>query len=155
MTDMQKDKKNKAKPVLYKQNVKTSKVEEPLMVYSSGKVMPITKDFNYKEFKKISDKVPFTQREWSDILHISERTLQRYAKDDGNFNFSVTDRILQIDKVIKRGIEVFGNIDKFIGWLKSNPYMLEGRLSLQSLRSIEGINMILTQLGRIEHGLFA
>ena len=125
------------------------------MVYSSGKVMPITKDFNYKEFKKISDKVPFTQREWSDILHISERTLQRYAKDDGNFNFSVTDRILQIDKVIKRGIEVFGNIDKFIGWLKSNPYMLEGRLSLQSLRSIEGINMVLTQLGRIEHGLFA
>src|SRR3954468_13625289 len=123
MTDMQKSKKDKAKPVLYKQSSKTSKVEEPLTVYSGVKFMPITKDFNFKEFKKIADKVPFTQKEWSDILHISERTLQRYAKDDGNFNFSVTDRILQIDKVIKRGIEVFGNIDKFISWLKSNPYM--------------------------------
>jgi len=152
---MQKDKKNKAKVILYKPNSKTSKVEEPLMAYSGSKIMPITKDFNYKEFKRIADKVPFTQRDWSDILHISERTLQRYAKDDGSFNFSVTDRILQIDKVIKRGIEVFGNIDKFISWLKSNPYMLEGRLSLQSLRSFEGINMVLTQLGRIEHGLFA
>lgn len=152
---MQKDKKNKAKPVLYKHNSKTSKVKEPLLVYSSGKIMPTTKEFNYKEFKKISDKVPFTQKEWSDFLHISERTLQRYAKDDGNFNFGVTDRIFQIDKVIKRGIEVFGNVDKFIRWLKSNPYMLEGRLSLQSLSSFEGINMVLTQLGRIEHGLFA
>lgn len=155
MTHMQKDKKNKVKQATYKQNSKTSKVEEPLIVYSSGKIMPITKDFNYKDFKKIADKVPFTQKEWADILHISERTLQRYAKDDGNFNFGVTDRILQIDKVIKRGIEVFGNLDKFISWLKSNPYMLEGRLSLQSLASFEGISMILTQLGRIEHGLFA
>ena len=154
-TYMQKDKKNKAKHVLYKQTSKTSKVEEPLMFYPGGKVMPTTKDFNYKEFKKISDRVPFTQKEWSDILHISERTLQRYAKDDGIFNFGVTDRILQIDKVIKRGTEVFGSTDKFIRWLKSNPYMLEGRLSLQSLGNFEGINMVLTQLGRIEHGLFA
>ena len=152
---MQKDKKNKAKVILYKPNSKTSKVEEPLMAYSGSKIMPITKDFNYKEFKRIADKVPFTQRDWSDILHISERTLQRYAKDEGSFNFSVTDRILQIDKVIKRGVEVFGNLDKFIRWLRSNPYMLEGRLSLQSLASFEGINMVLTQLGRIEHGLFA
>jgi len=152
---MQKDKKSKPKPGSYKSNSKTSKVEEALVPYSGYKVMPLTKDFNYKDFKKISDKIPFTQKEWSDILHISERTLQRYAKDEGNFNFSVTDRILQIDKVIKRGIEVFGNIDKFFSWLKSNPYMLEGRLSVQSLRSFEGINMILTQLGRIEHGILA
>ncbi|MEP6595803.1 MAG: antitoxin Xre-like helix-turn-helix domain-containing protein, partial [Ginsengibacter sp.] len=136
-------------------NSKISNLEEPVAFFSSGKVMPITKDFNYKEFKKISDKVPFTQKEWADILHISERTLQRYAKDEGNFNFSVADRILQIDKVIKKGIEVFGSIEKFIGWLKSNPYMLEGRLSLQSLGSFDGITMVLTQLGRIEHGLFA
>ena len=117
--------------------------------------MALVKDFNYKEFKKIADKVPFTLQEWSQILHISERTLQRYAKANSNFPFSVVDRILQIDKVIKRGIEVFGSLDKFISWLKSDPYMLEGRLSLQSLRSIEGINLLLTQLGRIEHGLFA
>jgi putative toxin-antitoxin system antitoxin component (TIGR02293 family) len=152
---MQKEKKNKTIPVRYKQVSKSTKVQESLLVYPGDKIMPIVIEFNYKEFKKIADKVPFTQKEWADILHISERTLQRYAKDNGSFNFSVVDRILQIDKVIKKGIEVFGNIDKFMGWLKNNPFMLEGRLSLQSLGSIEGINMVLTQLGRIEHGLFA
>ncbi len=155
MTYMQKEKKNKTIPVRYKQVSKSTKVQESLLVYPGDKIMPIVIEFNYKEFKKIADKVPFTQKEWADILHISERTLQRYAKDNGSFNFSVVDRILQIDKVIKKGIEVFGNIDKFMGWLKNNPFMLEGRLSLQSLGSIEGINMVLTQLGRIEHGLFA
>lgn len=152
---MQKDKKNKTTPILYKQISKLSKVQEPALVYSDDKIMPLTKNLNFKEFEKIADKVPFTQKEWSDLLHISERTLQRYSKDNGAFNFSVADRIQQIDKVIKRGVEVFGTTQKFISWIKDNPYMLEGRLSLHSLASIEGIQRVLTQLGRIEHGIFA
>lgn len=121
----------------------------------SQKYGTAVKLFTYKEFKKIAGKVSFTLHEWSDILHISERTLQRYAKANSAFPFSVVDRIIQIDKVIKKGVEVFGSQDKFISWLKSEPYMLEQRLSPASLRSIDGINMILTQLGRIEYGLFA
>jgi len=139
----------------YKPNTKLSKVQEPWAGFAPIKTMPILKDFDYKEFKKIADKVPFTLQEWSDILHISERTLQRYAKANSSFPFSVVDRVLQIDKVIKRGIEVFGNLEKFINWIRSNPFMLEGNLSINSLRSIDGINLVLTQLGRIEHGLFA
>ncbi len=148
-------KKNIKKTAEYKTHSKVSKIHEPLISFQPVKQMPLVKDFDYKEFKKIADKVPFTLQEWSDILHISERTLHRYAKANSTFPFSVVDRILQIDKVIKRGIHVFGSLEKFISWLRSNPYMLEGRLSLQSLRSIEGINLVLTQLGRIEYGLFA
>lgn len=149
------DKNKHVKKAQYKPPTKFSKIHEPLLSFHPVKQMPIVKEFNYKAFRKISDKVTFTLQEWSDILHISERTLHRYAKANSSFPFSVADRILQIDKVIKRGIEVFGNLDKFISWIRSNPYMLEGRLSLQSLRSIEGINMVLTQLGRIEHGILA
>lgn len=152
---MQKNKIIKTKSIEYKASDRLSKVQEPFVSFSTVKPMPLLKDFDYKEFKKIADKVPFTQQEWSDILHISERTLQRYAKANSTFPFSVVDRILQIDKVVKRGIDVFGNLEKFMGWLRSNPFMLEGNLSLNSLRSIDGINLVLTQLGRIEHGLFA
>ena len=139
----------------YKPQSKASKVHEPLESFTPVKQMPLVKDFNNKEFKKIADKVPFTLQEWSQILHISERTLQRYAKANSNFPFSVADRILQIDKVIKRGIEVFGSIDKFIKWLRLNPPALEGRISIDSLRSIEGINLVLAQITRIEHGVLA
>ena len=152
--NMEKNKKVKSKSA-YKANTKVSKVNEPLAGYYSFKNIPAVKDFDYKEFKKISDKVHFTQKEWSDILHISERTLQRYAKDNSSLPFDVTDRLLQIDKVIKKGVHVFGSLEKFILWIRSNPNMLEGRLSLLSLSSIEGISMVITQLGRIEHGILA
>lgn len=152
---MQKGKKSKTAPAIYPQTAAASRLHEPLTEYSRPQFKPVVKNFDYNEFKKISDNVPFTQKEWSDILHISERTLQRYAKDNSVFSFSVADRILQIDKVIKKGVHVFGSMDKFINWIRDNPYMLEGRLSLLSLASIEGIHMVFTQLGRIEQGLFA
>lgn len=155
MTQMEKNKTAKKKPTAYKSNSIVSKVEEPYTAFYPVKVMPILKEFTYKEFKKIADTVPFTQQEWSDILHVSERTLQRYAKANSSFPFSVTDRVLQIDKIMKRGTEVFGNINKFINWIRSNPPALEGRISIHSLKTFDGINMILAQLVRIEHGVLA
>lgn len=129
--------------------------EEPMAIYELKKNVPSLKNFTFNDFKKIGDKVDFTQKEWSDILHISERTLQRYAHDNGFFNTGVIDRILQINKVFERGKEVFGSYERFNLWLRDNPYMLEGRLSIHSLASFEGINLVLTQIGRIEHGIFA
>ncbi len=151
----------KKKPILkknssYKQKEELTKAEEPAPVYNrSVKVIPSLKDFTYSEFKKISDKTPFTQAEWAAMLHVSERTLQRYAKTNGSFAPINAERAMQLNNVIKRGKEVFGSIDKFYAWIKRNPYMLETNLSLASLTTAEGINNVLTQLGRIEHGILA
>ncbi len=145
---------NSTKSELQK-SIKANKFEEPHAVYYPSKQMRITKEFNFSEFKKIADKIDLTQKEWSDILHISERTLQRYAKDNSTFNFSVIDRILLIDKVIKKGIEIFGSGIDFITWLKDDPNSIDGELGLHSLASFDGITKVLNQLGRIEHGILA
>ncbi len=136
-------------------NIKPSVAEEYMPLYSNPSRSKNSKAFVFNDFKKISGKVDFTQKEWSEVLHISERTLQRYAHENGTFNSGVIDRILQINKVLERGKEVFGSYEKFNLWLRDNPNMLEGRLSLLSLASIDGIQKILTQLGRIEHGILA
>ncbi|MEP6928326.1 MAG: antitoxin Xre-like helix-turn-helix domain-containing protein [Ginsengibacter sp.] len=145
----------KSKKIYKKSGAQSSKAAEPLAAYGYVKQFNITKEFAYNDFKKIASKTDFTQKEWSDILHISERTLQRYSKENSLFSFSVSDRIIQIDKVLRRGQEVFGSYEKFLLWIHDNPNMLEGRLSLQSLASFEGINNVLTQLGRIEQGILA
>src|SRR5665647_3817144 len=95
-----KNKKSYKKPI-----PELNKIEEADTAYGLPKQLPITKDFTYNDFKKITAKTDFTQKEWSDILHISERTLQRYAKENSTFSFSITDRILQIDKILERGLE--------------------------------------------------
>ena len=117
--------KKKEKNIPYKAAGLVSKVQEPSPVYRSVKALPQAKDFTYSEFKKIADKVPFTQSEWAAILHISER---------------------------KR---TFGKPEMFYQWIKSNPFMLEGSLSFESLTTAYGIQMILTQLARIQHGILA
>ncbi len=134
---------------------KPSMTEEPMALSGLKRNISSLKDFAFNDFKKIADKVDFTQKEWSDILHISERTLQRYGHDNGAFNTGVIDRILQINKVFERGKEVFGSYERFNLWLRSNPTMLEAQLSLRSLARFDGIYNILTQLGRIEHGILA
>jgi putative toxin-antitoxin system antitoxin component (TIGR02293 family) len=147
--------KKKVKITNYKPNNTSSKLEEPMAVYRSIKVLPQVKDFTYSEFKKIADKSPFTQSEWAAILHVSERTLQRYAKSNGSFAPINAERAVQIEKVLKEGKTTFGKVENFYNWLKRNPYMLEGNLSFNSLTSYEGIQKVLTQLSRIQHGLFA
>lgn len=133
-----------------------SKVEEPMAIYNKTvKVIPSLKDFTYNEFKKIAANAPFSQAEWAAMLHVSERTLQRYAKNEGSFAAINAERALQIDKVLKEATITFGDVEKFYLWLKRGPYMLEGNLSLNALTSYDGIEKVLTQLSRIQHGLFA
>lgn len=151
---MKKTPKN-TKPGSYEPNMRVPKVEEPLSLYKSVKSLPLLKDFTYIEFKKIADKAPFNQGEWASILHLSERTLQRYSKNNGTFAPMNAERALQIAKVLEEGKTAFGSTDKFYAWLKGNPYMLEGNLSLESLSTLEGIERVLVQLGRIQQGIFA
>jgi len=140
----------------YKPKDSASRAEEPMPVYNKTvRATPSLKDFTYNEFKKISDRTPFTQAEWAAMLHVSERTLQRYAKNNASFAPINAERAMQINNVIKRGREVFGSVDKFYNWIKKSPAMLETDLSLASLTTAEGINNVLTQLGRIEHGILA
>ena len=138
-----------------KKDEASGKVNEPIVQYKSIKVIPQVKDFTYEEFRKTADKVPFTLAEWAAILHVSERTLQRYAKNNGKFASINAERFHQINQVINRGKKVFGKTSHFYEWLHSNPPMLDGELSFASLTSFDGIQKILTQLGRIEHGILA
>lgn len=113
------------------------------------------KDFVYSEFRKIADKTPFTQAEWAAMLHVSERTLQRYAKNNGAFAPINAERAMQIANLISEGKKTFGKTEMFYNWIKTNPVMAEGALSIESLNTAQGIQKVLTQLGRIQYGILA
>ena len=140
----------------YAQVSKVTKTEEPEVVYNrTVKVIPSIKNYTYNEFKKVADKTPFTQAEWASILHVSERTLQRYAKNNSSFAPINADRAIQIANLINEGKKTFGKTALFYQWLKRKPLMLEGSLSFESLTTTHGIQLVLTQLGRIQHGILA
>jgi len=125
-------------------------VEEPVAAY-----LPAVAEFTYRKFKKVADMVPFTQAEWASVLHLSERTLQRYAKNNGSFEGIYTDRILQLQELVETGLATFSSADAFYQWLKKDKHVMGHVLNFTSLSTMRGIQETLNQLVRIQHGVYA
>src|SRR6185295_2722928 len=68
-------------------------------------------------FHSIMKNSPFSMNEWSNYLHLSARTLQRYKKERKSFDSTSTEKILEITMLCKLGLEVFGDKEKFNSWL--------------------------------------
>ncbi len=138
----------------YTTEMKPSKVEEPVLEYRTVKRLPVINEFDFKRFEKTAAKISFTQAEWSNILHLSERTLQRYSKENKTFEGIYVDRILHIDQLINLGLETFENADVFYRWLKRDKKVLGRIINFQSLYSTQGILDIIDEIGRIQHGVY-
>jgi putative toxin-antitoxin system antitoxin component (TIGR02293 family) len=129
-------------------------LQEPVAIYRPVKVIHGIQSFSYSKFEKIARRIPFTQREWASILHLSEKTLQRYAKDNKSFEGIYVDRILHLESLIDMGLEVFTDADVFYEWLKKDKPVLGEILNFDSLTTTHGIELLKNQLGRILHGVY-
>ncbi len=145
----------KTKKIKKVEELDSSIVNEPAAEYILTKKTSVSKDFEYNDFEKIADNAPFTLAEWADMLHVSERTLQRYAKNKSSFAPIQAERIIMIDNVLKEAKITFGKTENFYNWLKRKPYMVDGTISLEGLATYEGIQNVLIQLGRIQNGITA
>ena len=106
-------------------------------------------------FTKLSTQINFGFEEWSSYLHLSERTIQRYKKEKKSFDPIYSEKILQIEQLYKKGIDVFGKADNFYTWMDTKIIALGGVRPKDMLDTSFGINIIYDELGRIEHGIFA
>ena len=96
----------------------------------------------------------FTMSQMAALLPVTERTIQRYAPRK-HFNRVVSEQILQIAEVAAKGAEVFEDRDKFLSWIDHPNRALADKTPLSLLNSRFGAEMVLDELGRIEHGVFA
>ena len=147
--------KKKVVPKKYKTgNDNAGMVNDSLPTYRSVKVLPTVQDFPYKKFEKIANKVPFTQKEWASILHLSEKTLQRYAKDNKSFEGIYVDRILKMQELIEMGLDTFSDPEAFYRWLKRDKPILDILLNFSGLLTGDGIQEHINAIGRMQHGIF-
>lgn len=108
----------------------------------------------FTQFLNIATASPFSLTEWSDFIHVSERTMQRYKKEKRTFDVLQSEKILHITLLFNTGAEVFGNSEKFNTWLKSDNLVLHCKPK-DLLDSTFGIGMLRDELTRIEHGILA
>jgi len=102
----------------------------------------------------LAKRISLTIQEFADIMHISERTLQRY-EDDTIIKTEYTEKAIELARLYTRGEEVFGSLDKFKTWMKTPLHVFRGDTPVSLLDTSIGFDMVFKELGRIEHGIFA
>jgi len=153
-------------------------VSEPMMVYitqSKGSLFSNLFAGNNKSYQSATDfdilqltrnglpkhlllslakKISLTIQELADIMHISERTLQRYD-DAAIIKTEYAEKAVELARLYTRGEEVFGSLDKFKTWMKTPLHIFKGETPVSLLDTSVGFDIIFKELGRIEHGIFA
>ena len=124
---------------------------EPEVLYLTGKKL---NEFSMASFEELSRKLPFSQAEWADILHISDRTLQRYIKDGKPFEGLYAEHLYQLENLAVMASEVFSSPETLKNWLISSKNVLGANLDFNTLKSFWGVKLIATELGRIAHGVY-
>lgn len=107
----------------------------------------------YEDFEELYASAPFSLAQWARILSVSERTLQRYQKSGHCFSTPESEKILKVAHVMYRGREVFGSDAVFHRWLALSSVTLGGQAPETLFDSMIGLDMVLDELGRIEHGV--
>jgi putative toxin-antitoxin system antitoxin component (TIGR02293 family) len=102
----------------------------------------------------LMEKTGLTIYELADILEITDRTLRRYETHEV-LNKRLSERALEIAQLYSRGEEVFGDNSSFSQWMQTEIPSLGHRVPKSFLDTSLGIQMLMDELGRIEHGVFA
>ena len=137
-------------------------LEDPALTYHAlddsnafSIIYAIKKGIQYTFFEKLAKLAPFTIRDWSNFLHLSERSMQRYKKEEGTFGTVSSEKIVEITMLYKYGLEVFGEKEKFNAWLNLENVALGGIKPKELLDTSFGIGLLKYQLISIEHGVLA
>ncbi|MFA6084530.1 antitoxin Xre-like helix-turn-helix domain-containing protein [Mucilaginibacter sp.] len=109
--------------------------------------------FPKKALLALAKKISLNIQELANILHISERTLQRY-EDDAIIKTEYAEKAVELARLYTRGEEVFGSMDKFKLWVKAPSLVFNGEAPVTFLDTSAGFDMVFNELGRIEHGIF-
>jgi len=76
--------------------------------------------------------------------------------EDELFTTRHSEHILKLAELISRGRDLWGNEqDKFKAWLKDEIPALGEKKPIELLDTILGIEMVMTIIGRIEHGVYS
>jgi putative toxin-antitoxin system antitoxin component (TIGR02293 family) len=128
---------------------------KPSKFSSDQDILQLTRDGLPKRILlSLAKKISLTIQELANIMHISERTLQRYD-DNAIIKTEYAEKAIELARLYTRGEEVFGSMDKFKSWMKTPSHIFKGEAPVSLLDTSFGFNMVFKELGRIEHGIFA
>lgn len=107
-----------------------------------------------KSLLNLANIAALSLKQFSELLPVSLRTLQRYDDDD-LLPPEVSEHALLIAEVLGRGMEVFNSREQLQVWLQTPAVSFAGQTPFSLLDTSFGTRMVTDELGRLEQGVYA
>jgi putative toxin-antitoxin system antitoxin component (TIGR02293 family) len=104
----------------------TTSLAEPMVEYGNG--MPYVRSQVLLEF------MGFSLHEVAELFEVDPSTLFRWKKEDKKLSKMQTKAILDMDKIVAKGIKVFGTKALFHEWLQAQNFALGGQKPIDLLK---------------------
>lgn len=105
--------------------------------------------------KYLQDKLGFSNRTMSHLLAISESTYQRRIRAKSLLTKDETEKAISLSELYAKGLDIFGDPEKFQYWLDHANYALGNRKPVELLDSTIGRQEAMEILFRIQYGIYS
>jgi len=135
-------------------------VNEYIVPYESLFKSPLAKLGAIKDGLKanaLTDLIHVTGATQIDVarwLDITEPTLRKHIQSTKGLNPGISEHIIQLFELFNKGMDTFGSLNEFKGWLKSYNIGIDAK-PFDLLDTITGIGIIMNELIRIDYGVMA
>lgn len=124
------------------------------IVDTTGLVKAIRMGVPYEAFDSVREVAELSTEEASALLGIPRRTLAR-RKKEGRLTVEESDRVFRFAHVMAKALEVFGDREKAVRWLRKPNRAIGDIVPLSRLDTEAGTRQVEAVLGRLEYGVFS
>jgi putative toxin-antitoxin system antitoxin component (TIGR02293 family) len=131
-------------------------LKEPVVAYQASQpsfLDMVRMGVPRKKVTEVQAGLGLSQNIMASLLHMSERTLQRY-EDHELMDAPTTEKLLLLQNLNEHGKKVFGNEAEFTAWLHDELPSLGFKQPVSYLDTFTGIQTIDQLLGRLEWGMY-
>lgn len=119
----------------------------PLDVIESARL-----GIHFEKFKRIYNLIKLPTSKWSEIIGISDRTMQNIIKEKRDLDQNKSEKLLAFLTLVEYALDVLGDETRFTAWLNYQSPALQGKAPIEYVDTFQGINMLKEQLFKIETG---
>lgn len=127
---------------------------EKLFTSPKAKHDAIKKGLEPKAIRDLITISGITQTDAAHILDLTEPTLRKYIKTGKELNTGLSEHIIQLFELFDKGMDTFGSLEEFKNWLPHQNIGINA-VPMDLLDTITGINMVKSELIRIDYGVTA
>lgn len=110
-----------------------------------------TEGLTMKSVKPLVTFLDLSADKFSALIGVSSRTLSRW-NDDSAIGVMASKTLLEVDRLSKKGIDVFGSAELFKGWLLQSNMAMGDVTPIGMLTEPYGVELIEDALGAMEYG---